>query len=342
MDNLPQLNRFKKILNDSKNIIITTHLNPDADGLGSMLALSLALKKLSKNVYCVIESELPLRYKEFTRSVKIHTSKEFQKLKGLKGPKTKSWDLMIVVDTHLPSAIGSTLEKYLHCSENFICIDHHPAPSSIQAIHLINTKAAATGEFMSTIIKFLGIDINLSMAKLLYTAILIDTSSFRYPTVSGNTHRILSQLLDKGINPALAYNNIYGTKSLNHMQLLGDVLKNAKVSKLAPIAWMTITQNQLKKFKVHEEDTHSFINHLLVLKNIKVALLFREDTGKIKISFRSSFHENFPVIDVEELARAFGGGGHQHSAATIIEGKLVNVVKKTIKHLEFILIHQKK
>jgi phosphoesterase RecJ-like protein len=170
------------------------------------------------------------------------------------------------------------------------------------------------------------------MALPLYTAVLIDTSSFRYPTVTGDTHRLIGSLMDTGVRPPHAYNMIYGTKKITFMKLLGKVLASAHTTKDEKIAWLTLTEDMLEKFHVDTEDTHAFINHLLVLDNIKVALMFKQMGTQIKVSLRSVGN-----VDVGLMAKALGGGGHDHSAATIIEGNLDVVVKSTIEKLQLLL-----
>ena len=175
------------------------------------------------------------------------------------------------------------------------------------------------------------------MALPLYTAVLIDTSSFRYPTVTGNTHRLIGSLMDTGVRPPHAYNMIYGTKKITFMKLLGKVLASVHTTKDEKIAWLTLTEDLLEKFHVDTEDTHAFINHLLVLDNIKVAVMFREIGDTIKVSLRS-----VGVIDVGIMAKALGGGGHDHSAATLIEGSLESVIKSTVEKLQILLVEAEK
>jgi phosphoesterase RecJ-like protein len=170
------------------------------------------------------------------------------------------------------------------------------------------------------------------MALPLYTAVLIDTSSFRYPTVTGNTHRLIGHLMDTGVRPPHAYNMIYGTKKITFMKLLGKVLASAHTTKDEKIAWLTLTEDMLEKFHVDTEDTHAFVNHLLVLDNIKIAVMFKQMGDQIKVSLRS-----VGDVDVGLMAKSLGGGGHDHSAAAIIEGSLEGVVKTTIERLQILL-----
>lgn len=314
----------KDLIDQSHNILITTHAGPDADGIGSEVALCLALRQMGKNASCVNEESLLERY-DYLDPQKVIISHDEFKVES-------SIDLFIVVDTNNPSRIGSKMAKLLEKSKQVLFIDHHPCPKEIANLHCIDTTAAATGQVVGEIIEFLGIKYTPDMALPLYTAILIDTSSFRYPTVTGKTHALVSKLLQTGVKPPNAYNYIYGAKKIKHMRFLGKVLSSAQVNKNEEIAWITITDDMISDFDSDIEDTHAFINHLLILDNIKVACMFRNEGEQVKISFRSAGD-----IDVGIIAQALGGGGHNHSAATIVEGEIDKVIEATIEKVERIL-----
>ncbi|MFZ4714144.1 MAG: DHH family phosphoesterase [Bacteriovoracaceae bacterium] len=324
------LERFKKIIENSNRILITTHIVPDADGIGSEISLCLALRKLGKKALCVNEEDLLLRYKYLDQRSVIVGAEDFQ-ANYRNENQFKEFDLLIVVDTNTTHRVGSKMQKILG-SKKVLFIDHHPCPEVIKSIHCIDTTAAATGQLVGKLIQAVGITFDKEMALPLYTSILIDTSSFRYPTVSADTHRIVSKLLDTGINPPMAYNGIYGTKKIPHMHLLGSILASTEGNSSGEIAWITVSQQELDKFGIDVEDTYAFINNLLILDNIKVALMFRDTGNQVKVSFRSTGD-----IDVGIMAQALGGGGHNHSAATLIEGNLEDVIHDTVAKIEVML-----
>ncbi len=311
--------KFISMITNCQNIVITTHVNPDADGIGSQIALGMALRRLGKNVICVNEEPLLERYKYLDPDDIVVGLNEYNK---------NSADLFIVVDTNSLDRIGSNM-KALIGNQNVLFIDHHPCPDETKNNHCIDTSMAATGELVGMIIEFLGVKFTKDLALPLYTSILIDTSSFRYPTVTANTHRVVAKLMDTGLEPPHAYNMIYGTKKVNHMQFLGHVLSTAKTTKNGDIAWITVKKEILERFNIDQEDTHALINNLLIMDGIKVAVMFRESPGEIKVSLRSDGD-----IDVGSLAKLLGGGGHDHSAATILNCPLEEAIKKTVKTLE--------
>lgn len=320
--------RFKQLTEEVGNVVITTHIVPDADGIGSAVALCLALKAVKKKVVCVNEATLPNRYNYLDRgAVTISADKFSEQHKNFK------IDLLIVVDTNSLDRIGPKMQKLASKAKNLLFIDHHPCSKEVAAIHCIDLKAAATGEIVGNLIDTLGVEVTKEMALALYTAILIDTSSFRYPTVTGDTLRLAAKLLDVGIDTSSAYNSIYGLRKLGHLQMLGAILSDAKCNKAGSISWLEITGRELKKYGVKMEDTFGFINHLLVLNNVQVACMFFQSGSKVKVSLRSS-----GKVSVGIMAQALGGGGHDHSGATVIESKdFEKTVKDTVNKIEVML-----
>jgi phosphoesterase RecJ-like protein len=322
-----KLKLFHDKISKAQTILITTHEYPDADGIGSQIGLCLTMRTLGKNVVCVNEEELLDRYK-YLDPENVIIGHESYKSMGLSGV-----DLIIIVDTNNTQRIGKKMQGLVKEREGEILfVDHHPCSDIDPKVHLIDTKAAATGELASEIIKSLGVPLTKQIALPLYTAIIIDTSSFRYPNVTGNTHKVIAELMETGINPPQAYNGIYGTKKIRHMHVLGSVLQTTNCNSREDVAWIILDMDKITKKGTDVEDTHAFINHLLILENIKIACMFRDDGDKVKISFRSSGN-----IDVGYVAKLLKGGGHSHSAATMIpkDGKtLSQIIEESVTKIE--------
>ena len=321
-----KIKRFKLLIQDAKKIMITTHTHPDADGIGSEVALSIALNKLNKNVMCINEAPLFKRYQYLDPFSSIQ---DYEKMKN----EMEGIDLLIIVDTNSLGRIGENIQKIASKISNIIFVDHHPCTKELEELHCIDSSKAATGELISEIIKSLDVKIDKDIALALYTSIIIDTSSFRYPNVRASTHRVIADLIDCGISPPAAFNQINGIKKVSYIKLLGAVLTSIQTDDLEEISWISLNENLLKKYHSVEEDTHSFINHLLILDKIKIACMFRQSGNRVKISFRSADKN----IDVGTIAQFFGGGGHYYSAATILDGELQEVIKKVIPQIQNIL-----
>ncbi len=325
------LNLLKTRIDTASKIIISTHLFPDADGIGSQIGLCMALRSLGKDAICVNEEPLLERYKYLDPHDVVIGLDQISKAELLKT------DLFIVVDTNNITRIGPNIGEVVKSNKKaqVLFIDHHPTTEKVHEEHCIDTSSAATGQMVGEIIQELGVAFTKEIALPLYTAILIDTSSFRYPTVSASTHMLISKLIETGIEPPDAYNGIYGTKQICHMHLLGEILQSAHSSKSNQVCWISLRKEVLDKYKTDIEDTHAFINHLLVLENIKVAVMFREDAREVKVSLRS-----LGYVDVGVIAKKLGGGGHNHSAATVIpyDGKTFeDISTEVIKKIESLL-----
>jgi len=326
MKKLKPVERFLYLIKKAKNVVITTHVHPDADGIGSEIALCMALQEYGLNAVCVNEDTLMERYKYMDPDNVVtdyakYAENELQVI-----------DLFIVTDTNTLHRIGNNMQSLVARSKDLLFIDHHPCPKELMAIHCIDTKVAATGELVGGLITALGIKFNIKTALPLYTSILIDTSSFRYPTVTASTHALVAKLLETGIDPPHAYNMIYGTKKISYMKMLGRVLASAETTPDEKIAWLKLNEDELVEFDVDSEDTLGFINHLLILDHLEVAVMFREMGAQVKISLRS-----MGKVDVGIMAQALGGGGHDHSAATIVKGNIEEIIKETIEKIQLML-----
>ena len=331
------IERFQTHIQAANNIVISTHIVPDADGIGSQIALAMALRQLGKKAICVNEEALLDRYRYLDADGVVISYDEYQvayKDYHRDEKANTKIDLLIVVDTNSVDRIGSNMKMLSLEAKKILYIDHHPCAEEVIEHNCIDTSKAATGELAGDLILSLNVTLNRDMALPLYTAILIDTSSFRYPTVTGNTHRLVGTLMDTGVRPPHAFNMINGTKKRCYMQLLGDVLTGVQTTSDEKVAWISLSNNLLDRHQVDSEDTLPFINHLLILDNIKVALMFREiNDHEVKVSLRS-----IGVVDVGIMARALGGGGHDHSAAAIINGPLQKVIEMTVKKVHEMLL----
>ena len=324
---------FKKRIEEANNILITTHIHPDADGIGSEISLCMALRTIGKKAICVNARELSSRYDCLDPDKVVISRQEFEK----EYPNF-SIDLFIVTDTNVLERIGPKMQILASKAKDVLFIDHHPCPPELEAIHCINTKMAATGELIGNLIESLGLPFDKKLALPLYTSILIDTSSFRYPTVTSETHRLIAKLIDTGIDIPDAYNNIYGAKKISFMQMLGKVLSSAQCNDKGDIAWLVLKEEDLKSFDIESEDTLGFINHLLILNNIKVACMFTQMPDSTKVSLRS-----LGKVDVGIMARGLGGGGHSHAAATILKhNDMERAVSETLEKLEAMLENKSK
>ncbi len=211
-----------------------------------------------------------------------------------------------------------------------IMIDHHQKPDGFAAYTYSDTSFGSTCEMLYNFISFLGQNkaIDQTIATCLYTGIVTDSGSFRFPSTTGTTHRVVADLIDKGIDNSEIHNLLFDNNSYNRLQLLGRALQNMKVLPEYKTSYITLLQKDLDEFQYEKGDTEGVVNYGLTIKGIHFAAIFIEhrEENIIKISFRSQ-----GSFDVNQFARDhFNGGGHINAAG----GKSYENMSYTIKKFE--------
>jgi phosphoesterase RecJ-like protein len=310
-----------KLLNLAKNnrsFLIAGHINPEADSIGSSLALAQGLKKLGKKDVCVLSKDpVPeiLRFLPSAQSVKH------------KMPK-KEFDVLFIVDCNVPDRTGFSSFN----ARKIGIIDHHVLPSNMSksGFHrsveasLIVPEAAAAGELIYRFLTALKVNIDRNMATNLYAALLVDTGGFRYSNTTVDALEIASQLVKAGARPWKIAKEIYESVPFNAMKLLGHSLST--LEKKDGIAWITTSGSMFKKTGTTAEDSEDFVNFPRKVNDIEIALFFREDKrNSYKVSLRSK-----GKVDVQKIAKTFGGGGHAPAAGCKVKGSLKEVQRKVL------------
>jgi len=306
-----------KRIRRGKVFLISSHINLEGDSLGSELALAYILKRLRKKFFIYNMSGLPRNYRFLPLL-------DFLKIKRI-----KEFDTAIILDCSESNRLGE-VKKMLTSDKVIINIDHHPDNNYFGTVNWVEPTASAVGELIYKLYKKLKIPLNRDVALCLYTAIMTDTGGFRNENTTSSTHRIIAHLLKYGFKPSSVFENVYEGHSLSRMKLLGLGFDNLKMDKKRKIAWMTISQEMLKKAKADLDDIEGFVEIIRSLKGVKLAILFQElSDNKIKIGFRSR-----EGIDAGKLASIFGGGGHFAASGCIVEGKLEKVEKMVIDRIK--------
>lgn len=304
--------KCKKIIDENKNFVLTTHVNPDGDGIGSEAALAAYLRKCGKQVSIINHSETPPNYTFLDPKNEIlHFNPK------LHAEKVRSADVIFIVDTNQLNRLRS-MEPYVRESKAVkICIDHHLDKDDIADLYLIDEPATATGEIIYHLMQYLdGGKIDEEVARGLYTAIMTDTGSFRFPKTDPEIHQIAAHLIRSGADPPEVFQEVYEKTNLNAVQLLGKALSSLKTTHDGRVAYMVITRQMFKETGAKEYQTESFIDYTMRIGGVQIGLLFNELHDGVKISFRSKGE-----IPVNELAKEFGGNGHLNAAGARTVGK---------------------
>jgi bifunctional oligoribonuclease and PAP phosphatase NrnA len=319
--------QFKQIIKTAKHIGIVTHWSPDGDAMGSSLALYHYLKGLGKMVHVIVPNAYPdfLKWLPGDKQVLNFQTQEKKAMNVL-----KKVDVLFTLDFNSFKRLEKLGELLALHPARKIIIDHHQQPDDYGTLYFHDVNATSTCELIFDFIVGMGDkkQIDKKIANCIYTGMMTDTGSFRYPGVNAHTHRIIADLLEIGINPGDIHSAIYDTYSENRMKLLGYALTNKMVIiREKNIAYISLTEKELQQFKYQKGDTEGLVNYPFSIKGIKLCALFTESDGIIKISFRSKGKR-----DVNSFARThFNGGGHINAAGGKSNLKLDATVERFLK-----------
>ncbi len=329
------IDKIKSLLASPKKIAIIPHRNPDGDAMGSTLGLRHFLKLKGHDATVISPNEFP----DFlTWLPESDTVKVFEKDTEISTRILQEAEIVFTLDFNVLSRTGDAMEAVLKAlTVPFIMIDHHQKPDSYAAYMFSDTSYGSTCEMVYHFINMLNEKdlIDKTLATCLYTGIVTDSGSFRYPSTTGTTHRIVAEFIDKGIDNSEIHSLLYDNHSHNRIQILARALQNMKVMPLYKTSYTYLTQDELNSFGHAKGDTEGIVNYGLSMKDIMFTAMFTEnkDEGIIKISFRSK-----DGFDVNQYAREhFSGGGHINAAG----GKSTDTLEATIQKFIATLAHTK-
>ncbi len=309
--------QLREILQQKNTFVITTHINPDGDALGSEIALAVFLKNLGKEVTIYNQSETPKNFEWLASTFPI-----IQFSPQEHGKNILEAECCIVVDTNSPKRFSALQEYIIQSSGYKICIDHHLEQEPFADLYIIDTDVPATCELLYRIFSWWNFEsITTPIAEALYTGIMTDTGSFRFPKTDDETHLIVADLLKRGVQPEKIYQTLFEEGQINKLHLVGSALSSLQVAHNGKVVYITITKKMLEETQTTESDTDNIVYNTMTIAGVKIGILFLENVDGIKISFRSKGE-----IFVNKLAKEFGGNGHKNAAGARVE----NITMKEI------------
>ncbi|PSR56548.1 DHH family phosphoesterase [Adhaeribacter arboris] len=328
---MQQITALKELLQEPKEILITTHHKPDADALGSSLGLAGYLKKKGHVVTVVTPSDYPdfLNWMNGNNEVITYdpavNDELVQKL-------INQANVIFCLDFSSLSRINEMGPYVREAPGTKVLVDHHLEPENFAQICFSDTNAAATAELVFELIRDLGDQslIDVHIGECLYAGIMTDTGSFRHPSTSRNVHLIIAELLHVGVNTSNIHRLIYDSHTETRLRFLGYVLKD-KLTVLREFrtAYIAITADELKKYDSKTGDTEGLVNFALSIEGVVFAALIIDRNNAVKMSFRS-----VGDFSVNDFARKhFQGGGHRNAAGGISYDSLPETVAKFLKTL---------
>ncbi|MDW7674306.1 MAG: bifunctional oligoribonuclease/PAP phosphatase NrnA [Bacillota bacterium] len=292
-----EINKFKELVNNENDFILISHVSPDGDNIGSIVALALGLQQLGKKVVAVNTDPTPSKYRYLTDFFPIFERGTLENLQGV----------LITLDTTDMARTG--LEEALTYPK-IINIDHHISNSQFGDINIVDTEAAATGEIVFKLLEHLQVAITRDIATGLYTALMTDTGSFRFSNTTSYTHNTAAALLEAGADLELINSQIYETVSLSSLKFTAAALNKLQINQQGTVGWIELDDSLFEKFAVNYDEGEGLVNYVKSVSGVEVAFILKElKEREIKISFRSK-----GLVDVNQIAAKFGGGGHKKAA----------------------------
>jgi phosphoesterase RecJ-like protein len=329
---IQDIKAVQELLATPKKIAIIPHRGPDGDAMGSTLALYHFLLKNNHQPVVMAPNEFPdfLAWLPGSETVEVY-EKEREKCTAI----LNDAELVFTLDFNALHRTGEMETVLKTLSVPFIMIDHHQKPDEYATVMYSDTQFGSTCEMIYNFITYLGqkSSIDKTIATCIYTGILTDSGSFRFPKTTGNTHRIVADLIDLGVENTVIPTLLFDNSSYNRLQLLGRALQNMQLIPEKQTSYITLTQAELNEFHFVKGDTEGIVNYGLSIKGIVFSAIFIENQEEkiIKISFRSQ-----GAFDVNEFARNhFNGGGHINAAG----GKSEESLSATVAKFEE-LVHQ--
>lgn len=320
-----------QIIDNNRTFVITSHTNPDCDALGSELALAGHLRALGKTATILNSDAIPAAFR-FLNSHPDLKIRRYSQAKHL--ALIKQAEVIVVLDASggwdRLGRIGEVLEK---SSATKICIDHHPDAADFVDVAVVDATAAATAELIYDLMMTMQGELTPYLAQALYAAIVTDTGSFRFPKTSPRTHRITAQLLAAGANPSDIYSQLYEQYPLERVRLKGHLIDSIKTEAGGQIAYYSLARDTLKAYGVKAAELDGFASLGQQVGGVRVTIFCLESTkSRIKISLRSD-----GSVPINQIAAAYGGGGHPSAAGATVEGKLDQVLAGVLARVKALL-----
>jgi phosphoesterase RecJ-like protein len=310
------LSQVVQLIEQKQRFMITSHVRPDGDGLGSGLALYWMLRALNKDVDVVLRDRVPPSYEVLPGSELVIVQDDV----------TEVYDGAFIIECSdvdrpgLPS-LGNQF---------VVNIDHHSTTDTFGDINWIDSTAAAVGEMIYNLCKALGVEVTKEIAECIYTALLTDTGSFHFSNTTERTLKIASELVRRGVEPARISQALFYSSSFAKIKLLGLVLSDIERDESGRIAWITLDRATMYQTNACDEDADGIVNQALSIGEVEAVAFFKElSPGSYRISLRSKGKHN-----VAKVAELFGGGGHRNAAGCRIQGDFEDVKRQIIEGLQ--------
>lgn len=313
--------RFTELIRSHQRFVLTSHIRPDCDALGSELGMAHVLEALGKDVRIVNGQATPPNIAFIDPEKRIGVINETVQPEDL-----ADREVLLVLDTSAWAQLGPMGEVVKATKAKKMVLDHHMSSDDLGAEEFKNVKAEATGRLVMDAAEQLGVKLTEKMATPLFAAIATDTGWYRFQSASSETYRFAARLIDAGASPAAIYNALYEQDTLGRMKLRGIILARIQAELEGHLAYTHVLLEDFQQTGSLPSDTEDAINMLLAIAGTQVAVIFVQlPNNAFKVSFRSRSH-----VDCSKLAEQFSGGGHKAAAGATLTGSLADVQNRVL------------
>jgi len=319
-------NDFQKaveLINKSKNVLITTHTKPDGDACGCVAALAGVFGLLGKTVKTLLLSSLPQWYEFLFEKEPTFFNKDFS------ADKLNTFDLIVLVDVNSKSQLPGLADVLKKKTKPLLVIDHHATNDSLGDVEIIDTTASAAGLIIYDLIKAAKWPLTKKIAVPLFVAISTDTGWFRLSNTDSRTHRACAELLETGVNSADIYHTLYQNFSPQRFKLLTTMLNTLELHFDGRFATQYLLRKDFEQTGAADSDTENLIEESKRIGSVEVvAMLVELRDGRIRCTMRS-----IGSINVCNIMKKFGGGGHSMAAASTLSGPIEDAMQKILDEI---------
>lgn len=309
------------LVRSRERFVLTSHVRPDCDALGSELGLAGILEALGKDVRIVNAQATPPNLRWIDPERRIESLAEQVRPADL-----ADRDLFVVLDTSAWAQLGAMGDVARSMRDRVLVIDHHVSEDDLSDMWFKDTSAEATARIVYEIGLRLRVPLTERIATPIYAGLSTDTGGFRFPSVSGESFRVAARLVDAGASPPAIYRELFEQDTLARLHLVGRTIAGAKTSYDGAVIYSTVRQSDIKQVGALPSDTEDLVNLTLTVKGTELAAILIEQPDKrIKVSFRSR-----GPVDCSALAGRFGGGGHKAAAGSIIDGPFDSAYERVV------------
>jgi phosphoesterase RecJ-like protein len=302
---------FHDFIARHKKFLLTTHINPDGDAIGSEVALALWLQGHGREVRVLNDSVLPPQFAFLANGVRFESWEA-----ELAEQRFNEADAFIVLDTSNRQRVGRVCQTLERSLIPVAVVDHHVSHAGFGQVNVIEPEASATGEILFELFREAGGDITRPIAEALYVALMTDTGSFRYSNTDPHAHRMAAELLGHGLDPQTLHAQVHAHASAGRIRFFGEVLARLEMDAGGRLVILEALPEQFQRHGLVGADTDGLVDMPRTIAGVDVVVLFSEvEPGRTKVSLRSTGR-----VAIDQVASRLGGGGHLHAAGVMLHG----------------------